>query len=73
MLKARKGVEAFKRAGKKTPKDAKRPAVQEEPTGALNFFVEIPPNPFISSKDTITLNDKKDPGKTKKEEEVVSS
>lgn len=73
MAKARKGVEAFKRAGKKTPKDPKRNAVPDEPTGLLNFFVEIPPNPFVSSKDAITLNDKKDPNAKKKEEEVVSS
>lgn len=72
MLRARKIAENFKRAGKKTPKDAKRTVFVEE-TGPVTFYVDVPPNPFVSSKDTITLTEKKDPNAKKKEEELVSS
>lgn len=67
MLKARKIAENFKRAGKKTPKDAKRTVFAED-TGPVTFYVEVPPNPFVSSKDTITLSEKKDAATKRKEE-----
>lgn len=70
-MKARKAVEVFKKLStnkRSTPKDVlvKKNTI-EEPLSTI-LYVDMPPNPYISSKNQIILNDKKDTSKRREDE-----